>query len=205
MSVMSFSVKLAGALFSVLLAVSAQANLIVNGGFEDNVVPNGSWRYFTADNVNGWEGSNVEIWNHLNGVVAPEGNQHAELNAHPGNANSIFSIYQDFATVIGMSYDVSFFYSARSSANEAFNFSVASLTALVDDHIVGRWNQYNNSFRATDAITRIRFTNVSTGTVGNFLDGISVVGRASVPEASSFVLLMVGLMGLLVMRRKAQI
>src|SRR6187402_2392171 len=111
-----------GVLVGVLLAVSANANLIVNGGFEENAVSPGNWAYFASASVNGWDGDNIEIWNQMGGVVAPEGQQHAELNAHPFDS-SVFSIYQNFATVVGVTYDVSFFYSARVDSNEQFNFS----------------------------------------------------------------------------------
>jgi len=196
-----------GALAGLLLAVSANANLIVNGGFEENSVAAGSWSYFSSASVNGWDGDNIEIWNQFAGVVAPEGQQHAELNAHPFDGG-VFSIYQDFATVIGQTYDVSFFYSARENANEKFNFSVDSLAALLDDHVVGIWSQYTGSFVANSLLSTITFTTTDTGTLGNFLDDVVVVAdvnsnpNVSVPESSSLVMLLIGLGGLIFMRRK---
>ena len=197
------NVKWFGAALGLILASSANANLIVNGGFEDNNVAAGGWSYFSAADVNGWDGSNIEIWDHLNGVVAPEGQQHAELNAHPGTGD-IFSIYQTFATVVGQTYDVSFFYSARSSSSEAFDFSVGNLASLINDHVVGSWSQYANSFVASNAFTTITFTTTDTSTVGNFLDGVSVTAKHSVPESSSLLLLALGLAGLTLMRRTAR-
>jgi hypothetical protein len=196
-----------GILTGLLLAVSANANLIANGGFEDNNVAAGSWNYFSSASVNGWDGDNIEIWNQFGGVVAPEGQQHAELNAHPFDG-SVFSIYQDFATVIGQTYDVSFFYSARESASEAFNFSVGSLAALLDDHVVGSWSQYTGSFVATSLLSTITFTTTDTSTIGNFLDDVVVVAdvnsnpHTSVPESSPLVMLLIGLGGLVLIRRK---
>nr|WP_324258313.1 hypothetical protein [Cellvibrio fontiphilus] len=195
-SVASVFALLAGA----FLAVSAQANLIVNGGFEDNNVATGSWSYFSSANVNGWEGSNLEIWDSMNGVVAPEGTQHAELNAHP-YTGGVFSIYQSFATVVGQTYDVSFFYSARQSANEAFSFSVGTLATLLNDHTVGVWNQFTGSFVANSALTTISFTTANNSTVGNFLDGVVVTASTKVNEASSLVLLAMGLLSLVMVRR----
>ena len=64
-------------LMGLLLAASANANLIVNGSFEDNDVAEGTWQYFVADDVNGWDGSNIEIWDGLNGVASADGEQHA--------------------------------------------------------------------------------------------------------------------------------
>lgn len=196
-------IKLFGAALGLILATSANANLIVNGGFEDNDVAAGGWTYLSANDVNGWEGSNIEIWDHVNGVVAPEGQQHAELNAHP-YTGFMFSIYQTFNTVIGQSYDVSFFYSARSSNDEAFNFSVGNLASLVNDHVVGSWSQYTNSFVATNAFTTITFTTTDTSTVGNFLDGVSVTTKHNVPEPSAVLLFALGLLGLGLARKSAR-
>lgn len=203
MNVKSLTLKLVGTFLGLALAVSANANLIVNGGFEDNNVAFGNWNNYASASVNGWEGSNIEIWDHYGGVVAPEGQQHAELNAHP-YTGAVFSIYQTFATVIGQAYDVSFFYSARASSNEAFSFSVGTLNTLINDHVVGSWNQYNNSFVANSTSSTITFTSADNGTIGNFLDGVMVVARASVPESSSLVLLAIGLLGLVVIRKKAR-
>lgn len=204
MNVKSLTIKFVGAFLGLAMAVSANANLIVNGGFEDNDVANGGWNYFASSAVNGWEGSNIEIWDSMGGVVAPEGQQHAELNAHP-YTGGVFSIFQNFATVVGQTYDVSFFYSARASNAEAFSFSVSTLNSLINDHVVGSWNQYNNSFVANSALTTITFTSTDTGTIGNFLDGVAVAARVSVPEASSLMLFLIGLLGLTFMRRNPRV
>ncbi|MDN3641004.1 PEP-CTERM sorting domain-containing protein [Simiduia curdlanivorans] len=176
----------------LVLAASANANLIVNGSFEDNDVAEGTWQYFAADDVNGWDGSNIEIWDGLNGVASAVGEQHAELNAHPYAGE--FSIFQNFATVVGQSYDVSFFYSARQSNAESFAYSVGSLMGELTDHVVGTWSQFQGSFIASSEMSQIRFTSITNGTVGNFLDGVVVA--ASVPEPGSLVLLALGLFGL---------
>ena len=181
----------------LVLAASANANLIVNGSFEDNDVAEGTWQYFAADDVNGWDGSNIEIWDGLHGVASAVGEQHAELNAHPYAGE--FSIFQNFATVIGQSYDVSFFYSARQSNAESFAYSVGSLMGELTDHVVGRWSQFQGSFIASSETSQIRFTAITNGTVGNFLDGVVVT--ASVPEPGSLVLFALGLFGLGFARR----
>lgn len=201
MSFTSVYSRVLGGLAGLLLALNAHANLIVNGGFEDNNVAPGNWAYFPSSSVNGWEGDNIEIWNSFGGVVAPEGSQHAELNAHPFTG-SVFSIYQNFATVIGQTYDVSFFYSARESNNEQFSFSAGSLSALLNDHVVGSWTKYTGSFVATNTTSTITFTSYDNSTVGNFLDDVVVTARAHVDESGGLMLFVIGLAGLFYSRRK---
>jgi hypothetical protein len=196
--------RVLGGLAGLLLALNAQANLIVNGGFEDNNVAAGNWAYFPSSSVNGWDGDNIEIWDSFGGVVAPEGTQHAELNAHPFDG-TVFSIYQSFATVIGQTYDVSFFYSARESNNEQFSFSAGTLAALLNDHVVGSWKQYTGSFVATATTSTITFTSYDNSTVGNFLDDVVVTTRTHVDESGVLVMFIIGLAGLFYSRRKLSV
>ncbi|MFT5898002.1 MAG: hypothetical protein ACI97K_000641, partial [Glaciecola sp.] len=80
------------ALFTLaLMSGFANANLIQNGGFEDNAVNDGQWSWYASNDVNNWSGSNLEIWDSLQGVHAYEGENHAELNAHPYTGN-VFTI-----------------------------------------------------------------------------------------------------------------
>lgn len=195
------AIRILGVLAGLLLATGAQANLIVNGGFEDNNVAAGNWAYFSSSSVNGWDGDNIEIWDNFGGVVAPEGTQHAELNAHPFDG-TVFSVFQSFATVIGQTYDVSFFYSARSSSNEQFSFSAGSLAAILNDHVVGSWKQYTGSFVATGTSSTVTFTSYDNSTGGNFLDDVVVTARANVVESNPILMLFIGLVGLFFSRRK---
>ena len=189
---------------TLLLGSSAvSASLIVNGGFESNDVAANSWQWFTSNNVEGWNGSNIEIWDTFSGVNAVEGNQFAELNAHPSNGEA-FSIFQTFGTQEGSYYDLSFAYRARSSNNEAFLMSLIgsgadNINLRVDDHVVGKWSRFDFSFQATHLYTTLMFTALtpSTGTVGNFLDDISVttspaVLASTISEPSSIAIMLIG-------------
>lgn len=81
------------------------------------------------------------------------------------------------------------------------------LSMLMDDHIVNVWSAFVGNFVADSRRTTLRFTSVtpSTGTVGNFLDAISVNGRdtVTVSEPGAHFLLGGGLLGL-GLRRRAQ-
>lgn len=193
---------------AALMSTSAQANLIVNGGFEANPLKNNQWSYFTADQVLGWEGSNIEIWHHLNGVLAPEGNHHAELNADGKNSGP-WSIFQTFATTKGQLYDFSFYYRARANTKEAFEFSIGNVEALVQQHSTSAWNKFSGSFVADGSTSTIRFTSLTAGTLGNFIDDVVVTQaltpvQAEVPAAPTLAVLGLGLLGLVLSRRQTK-
>lgn len=201
---------------SVLVSTSANANLIVNGGFEDSNVNNNSWKWFTSADVLGWEGSNIEIWDQYQNFNAYEGRQYAELNAHPSNGQA-FSIFQSFATNIGSIYNVSFAYSARANTNEAFQFDLFSgnnslFSEIITDHTVKNWSTFNLVFQATAAQTTLKFTSVTpySGTIGNFLDDVVVTGGSNdtfittdVPEPHTLLLFSIALIGFTLSRKKA--
>lgn len=206
---MEVSKRIAAALILVVCSGFANANLIINGGFEDNSVNDNRWKWFISSDVNSWNGSNIEIWDSLNGVHAFEGENHAELNAHPHNG-SVFTILQTFATNVGSVYELSFAYRARVNNNEAFRVDVVSglsnvFTNLMDDHVRSSWSVYSNTFTAADTTTTLSFTSVvpATSTVGNFIDAVSVTEDTSsvqVTTPTSAIMMVLGL-GLLFARR----
>ncbi|MEO0574629.1 MAG: DUF642 domain-containing protein [Pseudomonadota bacterium] len=167
---------------ALVLSTAANAGLIVNGGFENNEVNNGNggWEWYSSSDVDGWDGSNIEIWQDFGAIGAYEGTQHAELNAHPSSGGA-FSIYQSFATTAGESYTLSFAYGARRNNHESFQVQLdglgSLLNELIDDHTVNNWSTFSYTFTADSSETTLRFTSVTpqTGTVGNFLDAIDVV------------------------------
>ncbi|MGK0499502.1 MAG: hypothetical protein ACJAYG_001143 [Oceanicoccus sp.] len=198
------------------LASASQANLINNGGFEAPDIGSG-WTH-VQDSAPGWEGSRIEVWQSgFSGVDSYNGSdQHGELNSHP-NTGNVFSIYQEFETVLNVEYSVSFAYRARRSNNtsddpslEEFTFSLASSSGMtffdktMDDHTTQGWSVFDGMFTGDGSTTTLMFTSVvpDTGTVGNFLDEVSVTG-VSVPEPASIALLGLGLLALGVSRRKA--
>jgi hypothetical protein len=208
---MVVSKKLISFAMLVLFTGVANANLIVNGGFEINKVGENKWSWFNSDDVQGWRGSNIEIWNSLQGVHAVEGENHAELNAH-ANSGAVFRIYQLFITEIGKRYDLSFAYRARRNSNEAFSVFVETggtgvFDEVFDDHTTAGWSTFNGSFTSNGTKSLLRFTSITptTGTVGNFIDAISITEsvtristtsatQASAPGALMFMLVGMGLL-----------
>lgn len=202
---------------SMSFAASA-APIITNGSFENPDVAPGQWDYFSASEVNGWSGSNIEIWDHLQNEPAADGEQFAELNAHP-NSGTPFLIYQDFETTIGMDYNFSFAYQARTDNAESFGVTIDSITpdidgpifssltsAAITDHTRNGWSTYNGVFTAETLWSRISFETItpSTGTYGNFIDDVKVVGATQVSEPGTLALLGLGLAGLGLTRRKTK-
>ena len=192
-------------------AAASSANLVVNGGFEDSLVNEDQWKWFESRDVNGWDGSTIEIWDNFQDFESYEGDQHAELNAH-GNRGLAFSIFQTFATTIGQTYDVSFAYAARTNNNEQFRYSISDINSqidsvLIDNDKVKEWTFYESSFVALSTTSNIIFTAVTphTATVGNFLDSVSVIARppVSVSSPASIALILCGLFGMMFARAKA--
>ena len=179
------------AVLSLIVGVStpAHANLILNGSFENNDIKSNSWKAFTAGTVDGWSGTNMELWDNFQRLNAFDGSQYAELNAN-GNGGR-YSIFQRFATEVGATYDVSFAYAARRSG-ESFQLDILSDTDSIlysqvfDDHSIKIWSEFNGDFVAQTALTTIRFSTINRGTYGNFIDDIAVTAVPSfVASASS--------------------
>lgn len=166
-----------------LFSMTSQANLITNGGFEDIDVPNNSWRFYSQGTPNlAWQGSNVEIWDSLFGFEASEGEQYAELNAHPNQG--IFSINQTFNTITGGIYNLSFDYSARrNNRNEQFEVSAGDFTQILSSNVRFNWNDFATEFTALNNSTTLTFTSLNRGTLGNLLDNVVVTtSRLPIPE-----------------------
>ena len=196
------------ALFLALAGTSAQASVITNGNFEDNVIGNNSWRWFIADQVNGWDGSNLEIWRGYAGVQAYSGQQFIELNAH-GNNSGNWSIFQTFNTVSGARYQLSFAYRARANSNESFSVSVADLNQIMTDHVTGEWRLFTGYFTAGNTSSLLRFTSGNSGTVGNFIDDVQItelppqINTNPVPTGPTSALLAIAAAALFWRRRQA--
>lgn len=202
-------------LISAVLLVSAafaNANVIVNGDFEDNVGLSGTaWNVFGS--INGWStlsGPGIEV-QHNTVVAAQSGNQYVELDSH-GNS----SMYQAInGLTVGQSYDLSFWFHARTNnggndngidvlwgetAPGALELSIAD--AIFSDFTSG-WQEFTLSLVASASTMYLTFAAVGlNNTLGGFVDNVSMT--ASVPEPGTLVLLAMGLFGLVLGRRRVK-
>jgi hypothetical protein len=193
---MKFNKKSLGTLFAIALGFAlssaANANLVVNGSFEAPDIPDNTWSPEDPGNVPGWlaDPDTIEIWDGLNGVASAEGEQHAELNSH--NGHGPFNLWQSIATTAGQQYTFSFAYSARNvNGNEQFSASLfdgnittiggfTSATSIYNSGTVnnnsGTWTYLTVGFTALTNSTTLAFKSINpNGTVGNFIDDVSVV------------------------------
>ena len=201
---------LAATCFSALISTAAQANLIQNGSFEDvgSAVAIGgygsasTWQIYSS--VPNWDASqNVEIWSNNFIVPAYDGNRVLELNAHPGDANGTFSIFQNFYTV-GETYQLTFAGRRRqANSDESFSVAVGDLVDSIYNQAWGSWNEYSYTFTALSTESTLTFTSLDGGqdTTGNIFDDVRVT---AVSEPGSLAFIMLGLAGLVYTRKKAK-
>jgi hypothetical protein len=191
---MSFSAVLC-ALAAVPIA--AQANLLVNGSFEDPLIADGTYALFTS--IPGWtlaSGPSIELQRNIAGSPY-DGLQFLELDS---DANS--SVYQDVSTVVGAPYSLRFAYTPRPGVGAASNgvdvfvngSSVASLTGIGGAGTA--WQVYEFLFTGNGS-SRIQFTGVGiSDSLGGYIDAVSVdrtrPADQPVPEPNAFSLLLAG-------------
>ena len=165
---------------AALLSLPVAADLLVNGSFEDENVANNSWKAFSPDQVDGWDGSWVEVWDGLFGRVAADGEQFAELNSVNKGNYSPFTLYQSVSVEAGGLYNVNFAYQARQNTDEAFTFSLLDSTghAFFSQDIIHNdtsiWTRFNYDFAAPDEMLTVSFSSITTGTLGNLIDDVSL-------------------------------
>lgn len=208
-------VGLAG-LFVVLSLVATARADVSNGGFESPPLTIGSFVTITP----GTEPSGFD-WTVASGSVdlghspitpfvqysAYEGNQSLDLNGLGSGA-----IYQDFATLPGQQYQLTFAYADNpvnggistadidvtdlGLATSLLNDSVAHSTSTNGPPPNGDWLIYTGNFTALGGMTRLAFASTSPDTSasgGIFLDAVSVT---AVPEPSAVAIAVVGLVAL---------
>ncbi|MDH3431249.1 MAG: PEP-CTERM sorting domain-containing protein [Gammaproteobacteria bacterium] len=190
----------------LLLPMAANADLIVNGGFEDPDISTGSFAIF-GGGIPGWyvtTGDGIEIQDNVAGSPY-EGGQLVELDA---TRNS--GMAQNVGTSSGGLYELVFAFSARPGVSELSNGIDIFWDGLLLDSITASgaglsdtsWTIYSFLVTASTDLTVLEFraTGISDS-LGGYLDGVSLV---AVPEPGTLMLLGIGLAGLGLTRRRRQ-
>jgi hypothetical protein len=170
----------AGVMMQRAVAGAAVRELVINGGFEQPVVPHGTYRIFPS--IPGWTEAGprtcgIEIQNNVAGSPF-EGNQYTELDS-----NCATEIDQDLTTVPGRVYRLSFAFSARPGRGPADNIlQVWWNGRLIDTRQAdggglkdNAWQVFHYRVRATGATTRLAFADAGVSdSYGTELDAVSV-------------------------------
>ena len=208
------------AVTATLLATFARAELLVNGSFDapvqgagmgTTISPGGEPTGFAWTVASG----NIDI---LDIPISPfilysafDGTQVVDLNGFVRG-----SMFQDFATVSGQLYSLSFAYAdnpfeagMKSASNSVTD--VGTMTSLLSDSVShststnaangADWQEYMHSFVALGTTTRLMFESTSASNSpsgGIILDAVVVT---AVPEPTSFLLVGFGVVGFIARRR----
>jgi choice-of-anchor C domain-containing protein len=193
---------------AAVLSGAANANLIVNGSFENSSLnPGGSWSVLGGGNtsIDGWVtvGGGIDYFGTI--ITASDGIHSIDLNnVTPGGG-----IMQTFDTNVGWIYTVEFDMSANmyggptpkvlrvhaggDTADFEFDYVAAGATAIDP-----AWERMSWTFVATSSSTDLWFEGISTGVYGAALDTVVVTGVVPAPGALAGF----GVLGVVATRRR---
>jgi hypothetical protein len=198
-------------LFLIGGTVTAQANLLQNGDFDEmnsslSSLSAGQWGVYNSLPGGWYKGagtSGIEV--QYNTVVgAHSSNYYVELDSHYGdNTNS--SMHQDVFLYAGQ-YDLSFMYHARTNGSNDDN----GIMALLGTDEIGRISKKLSDMTAdvwelvtwtlsieTKGLYQLGFAAYGNdNSLGGFIDSVSLNASAPVPEPATMLLFGAGLAGL---------
>ena len=187
---------IAAAIFAA--STSANANLIVNGSFEDTNQAAGTWSVYNS--INGWttvSGSGIEIRNYVEGT-ASNGSNFVELDSHDNSA-----MKQSIATTAGTIYELLYDYSPRVNQLANTNGISAYWNGTLLTNSTGNGNSTNNwvtltfsNLVGTGGLVDLTFlaTGISDSFGGN-IDNVRL-NAVPVPAAAWLFTSALGLFGL---------
>jgi len=188
----------------------SSVNLIQNGGFEmPEVTDPAGWQLFPTSSAGlswtvNWQGGSSsyqgktrpspalqELQENIDGWLAQEGNQYAELDSDWDGPNgsltgepALTRIYQIIPTTKGTVYKLSYYFSPRPGTAETENVltvkvngeTLASHAASGAGKTQTQWNYFEKSFTAEESSAKIEFIGGGTAnSIGTFLDNVKLV------------------------------
>lgn len=180
----------------IAFAAAAHANnLLVNGGFENPVIPVNTYQKLST--LPGWSTTNAgglfEVWSGSFGAIpATEGAQHLEINASLNDQ----TVLQTVSVAQGVLTTFSFDYTGRETDNtfmidvtgDTSHTSYVHITldplSYYSSHL---WDTFSTDFTPTDSALTITFRGAPTPPLdaGAHIDNVSLT---QVPEPSSMAL-----------------
>ena len=177
--------------------------VVVTNSFGAQLIVNGD---FATGNFTGWSASNMSISQDNNGIRALSGDAYFAYTGKNG------SLAQTINTVAGMSYTLSFI-ANNDLNNQLYNPTQCFISASQNGNlifknfsnlaIVNSWVQQSYTFTAiANNVTLQIAMNFQPANSQGYIDRISVVGASSVPGPSTYALVGLGALALIVVNRR---
>lgn len=204
-------------LCAITVAGGAQANLVLNGGFENNVaggnidnMANATWNATVANSTGYGASEELDLYNPTGYGPPPcEGNWKAAMHSKAAAAMSdAFTLDLSAPLVVGQTYRLSFcavtnddFFGGPGDLNIGISSSATAFGTLIYNTgaiAIGSWTTYSTNFVASSAATYLSVETVATNTGWSHVDDFQV---DVVPEPASLSALAIGALALLRRRR----